>query len=61
MVVYILLCFVIIEKAINKQYMEKRKLNNGLAMPDEGFGVFQITDYEESKKAVKEAICAGYR
>lgn len=61
MVVYILLCFVIIEKAINKQYMEKRKLNNGLEMPDEGFGVFQITDYEECKKVVKEAICAGYR
>lgn len=30
-------------------------------MPLLGFGVFQITDHDECKKAVKEALKTGYR
>lgn len=37
------------------------KLNNGRAMPQEGFGVFQITDFDECKQAVLDALAAGYR
>jgi 2,5-diketo-D-gluconate reductase A len=35
-------------------------LNNGVAMPIIGFGVFQIPD-AETEKAVSEALAAGYR
>lgn len=41
--------------------METIKLNNGVKMPQEGFGVFQIPDLELCEKAVSEAIEAGYR
>ncbi len=41
--------------------MEMLKLNNGVEMPVEGYGVFQIPDFEECKKAVLDAIKTGYR
>lgn len=40
--------------------METVKLSNGVIMPMEGFGVFQIPE-ETCEQAVKEAISAGYR
>ena len=36
------------------------KLNNGVEMPMEGFGVFQIPDEKTCEKAVIEAIETGY-
>lgn len=36
-------------------------LNNGIKMPQEGFGVYQITDFEECEQAVLHALKAGYR
>lgn len=36
-------------------------LNNGVKMPILGFGVFQIPDFDECKKAVLEALNNGYR
>jgi 2,5-diketo-D-gluconate reductase A len=36
-------------------------LNNGVAMPLLGFGVFQVTDAEECERSVYEAIRTGYR
>lgn len=39
----------------------KVKLNNGLEMPQLGFGVFQITDPEECERSVIDALQAGYR
>ena len=41
--------------------MEKLKLNNGIEMPQLGFGVFQITDYDLCKQSVKNAFKIGYR
>ena len=41
--------------------MEYRTLSNGLKMPLEGFGVFQVRDKEECRKSVLAAIRAGYR
>ncbi len=41
--------------------MEFVTLNNGVKMPMEGFGVFQIADAAECEKVVIEAINAGYR
>ena len=41
--------------------MKYVKLNNGLEMPILGFGVYQIQDYDEYKKAVLNAIETGYR
>ena len=41
--------------------MEYITLQNGCQMPMEGFGVFQIRDKEECKRAVLDAIRAGYR
>ena len=40
--------------------METVKLNNGVEVPMEGFGVFQIPE-ENCERAVKDAISAGYR
>ena len=37
------------------------KLNNGIKMPMEGFGVFQVPDGNAAQKAVEEAIDSGYR
>lgn len=41
--------------------MEYVTLNNGLAMPIVGFGVFRVPDKAECAKSVYEAIKAGYR
>lgn len=41
--------------------MEYTILNNGIKMPREGFGVFQVPDPAVCEKAVLEAIEAGYR
>lgn len=41
--------------------MEMIKLSNGVEMPIEGYGVFQIPDANECKKAVLNAIKTGYR
>lgn len=41
--------------------MEYTTLNNGLKMPLEGFGVFQVRDKEECRQSVLEAVKAGYR
>lgn len=40
---------------------KKVSLNNGVKMPQLGFGVFQIKDPAECEQAVKDAISAGYR
>ncbi|MEE6727711.1 aldo/keto reductase [Pediococcus acidilactici] len=39
----------------------KVKLNNGIEMPQLGYGVFQIPDANEAEKAVKDALDVGYR
>ena len=36
-------------------------LNNGVAMPLLGFGVFQVTDLDECERSALDAIEAGYR
>ena len=41
--------------------MEYKTLSNGLKMPMEGFGVFQVRDKEECKESVLNAIRSGYR
>lgn len=40
--------------------IEKVKLNNGIEMPMEGFGVFQIPE-EDCEQVVRNAIAEGYR
>lgn len=41
--------------------MKTIELNNGVKMPLEGFGVFQVTDPNQCEKVVADAIEAGYR
>lgn len=41
--------------------MKKIMLSNGVEMPLEGYGVFQIPDFDECKQAVLSAIKTGYR
>ncbi len=41
--------------------MEYAVLNNGLKMPMEGFGVFQVPDAAQCEQAVLDAIESGYR
>ncbi len=41
--------------------MEFTTLNNGIKMPLEGFGVFQVPDPEQCEIAVLDAIASGYR
>ena len=41
--------------------METILLNNGVEMPFEGFGVFQVTDSDVCRKSVLDAIGSGYR
>lgn len=41
--------------------MEYKMLHNGVKMPQEGFGVFQVRDKEECRQSVLAAIRAGYR
>ncbi|MBM6772467.1 aldo/keto reductase [Ligilactobacillus agilis] len=37
------------------------ELNNGLKMPQLGFGVFQVPDLAECEQAVLDALASGYR
>ena len=41
--------------------MEYVTLNNGVKMPQIGFGVFQIVDPKECEEAVLSALESGYR
>ncbi len=41
--------------------MKSVKLNNGIEMPMEGFGVFQIPEEKVCEQAVLDAIDIGYR
>ena len=41
--------------------MEYTMLSNGVKMPMEGFGVFQVRDPKECEQAVLDAIGVGYR
>lgn len=41
--------------------MEFVTLNNGIQMPREGFGVFQVPDHAQCEQAVCDAIKSGYR
>ena len=41
--------------------MQYVTLNNGVKMPLEGFGVFQVTNLDECEQSVLDAINAGYR
>ena len=41
--------------------IETVKLNNGVEMPLEGFGVFQVPDPAQCEQAVLDAIACGYR
>ena len=41
--------------------MEFTTLNNGIKMPMEGFGVFQIPDQAQCEQVVVDAIQSGYR
>ena len=41
--------------------MEYAVLNNGVKMPMEGFGVFQVPDQAQCEQAVLDAIASGYR
>lgn len=46
---------------MSKQIQNKVRLNNGVEMPQIGFGVFRITDPEQCEETVVLAIQAGYR
>lgn len=41
--------------------MEYREFYNGIKIPMIGFGVYQISEYQEAKNAVSTALKAGYR
>ena len=41
--------------------MKTITLNNGIKMPMEGFGVFQVPDKAQCKQAVLDAVDTGYR
>lgn len=41
--------------------MEFLTLSNGVKMPQEGFGIFQIPDHKEAKRCVLDALDTGYR
>ena len=41
--------------------MEYLKFYNGVSIPQVGFGVYQIPEYEDAKKAVLTALQTGYR
>lgn len=41
--------------------MEYVTLNNGIQMPMEEFGVFQVPDHQECEDVVYHAIQSGYR
>lgn len=41
--------------------VENVSLSNGVTMPLEGFGVFQVPDIDECERVVRTAIQSGYR
>ena len=41
--------------------MEFVTLNNGVKMPLEGFGVFQVPEADICEQAVSDALSVGYR
>lgn len=41
--------------------MQSVKLNNGIEMPIQGFGVYQVEDPETCEQAVSQALETGYR
>lgn len=41
--------------------MDFKELNNGVKMPMQGFGVFQIPDATECERVVTDALATGYR
>ena len=41
--------------------MDYITLNNGVKMPMQGFGVFQVPDSDVCEKAVADALSVGYR
>ena len=41
--------------------MDYITLNNGVRMPQLGFGVYQIPDAAECQRAVEDALSIGYR
>lgn len=41
--------------------MQNIKLHNGVEIPQEGFGVFQVSDLHVCEQAVSDAITTGYR
>ncbi len=41
--------------------MEYTTLSNGVKMPMEGFGVFQVPEVAACEQAVTDALAAGYR
>ena len=41
--------------------MQTTTLRNGIEIPLEGFGVFQVPDATLCEQAVSEALAAGYR
>lgn len=47
--------------AKERKIMEYTVLNNGVKMPMEGFGVFQVPDSRQCEQAVLDAIASGYR
>ena len=51
----------VIETEREDTAMNMIRLSNGVEMPQEGFGVFQIPDPEACRQAVADAIGAGYR
>ena len=48
-------------KRRNNFTMKTLKLNNGVEIPAEGYGVFQIPDAAECERSVLDAIQSGYR
>ena len=41
--------------------MDFVELNNGVKMPQEGFGVFQVPDGQMTEQAAADALACGYR
>lgn len=41
--------------------MDFKELNNGVKMPIQGFGVFQIPDAAKCESVVTDALATGYR
>lgn len=41
--------------------MDFKVLNNGIKMPVQGFGVFQIPDAAKCERVVSDALSVGYR